>query len=157
MPKTVLLMFIAKKIGLLKPLLIIFVFYGMIRNFSRGIHAKTPLGCWVVGTVNYLAMAYLSVVITVPKKVYDALYICCFCVYLKYAPSGTEVNPVYKDQVVTMKIISLLLVVVYYFIGTIKTGLLRNIALLSLISQAIHIIPLTYKISNQKGGVIYEE
>ena len=156
LPKTILLIFICKKIKLLKPLLLLFVFYGTIRGYSRGIHAKTPLGCFIAGTLNYLGMAYLSKVITIPQKIYNAIFAYCFCVYLKYAPSGTEVNPVYKDQIKPLKIKSLFIILLYFFIG-LKKGLVRNIVALSVLSQSIFIIPLTYKLANQKGGVVHED
>jgi accessory gene regulator protein AgrB len=101
-------------------------------------------------------MAYLSKIITIPQKIYNAVFAYCFFVYLKYAPSGTEVNPVYKDQIKPLKIKSMLIVVFYYFIG-LKNGLLRNIIALSLLSQSIFIIPLTYKLAGQKGGVVHED
>ena len=156
LPKTILLIYICKKIGWLKPLMLIFVFFGTIRGISRGIHAKTPLGCFIAGTANYLGMAYLSKIITIPQKIYNAIFAYCFCVYLKYAPSGTEVNPVYKDQIKPLKIKSLLVVVFYYFIG-LKHGIVRNIVTLSLLSQSVFIIPLTYKLAKQKGGIVHED
>ena len=156
LPKTILVIYAAKKLKLLKPLMLIFLFYGMIRNYSRGIHAKTPWACFVAGTINYLGMAYLSTVLRVPQKVYHAIFAFCFVVYYRYAPSGTEVNTVYKDQIKPMKIRSLLTVLVYYFVG-LKNGLIRNVVMLSLLSQSISILPMTYKIAKQRGGVIYEE
>ncbi|MCL2577789.1 MAG: accessory gene regulator B family protein [Defluviitaleaceae bacterium] len=156
LPKTILVIFICKKLKLLKPLLLIFLFYGAIRNYSHGIHSKTPLACFLIGTANFLSMAYLSTVMTIPKKIYNAIFAYFFCVYLKYAPSGTEVNPMYKDQIKPLKIKSVLLVIIYYFIG-LKKGLVRNIAVLSLLSQSISIIPITYKLANQKGGVVHED
>ena len=156
LPKTILLIFIAKKLNLLKPLLTIFAFYGIIRSYSRGIHAKTPMACFLVGTANYLSMAYLSKIIAVPQKLYNAVFAACFFVYWRYAPSGTSVNPVYKDQIKPMKVRSLLLVVAYYLIG-LKGGLIRNVAMLSTLSQSISILPLTYKLANQQGGVVHED
>jgi len=156
LPKTILVIFICKKLKLLKPLLLIFLFYGGIRNYSRGIHAKTPLACFLVGTANFLSMAYLSKVITIPKKIYNVIFTYFLCVYLKYAPSGTEINPVYKDQIKPLKTKSILLVIIYYFIG-LKKGIIRNIAVLSLLSQSISIVPITYKLAKQKGGVVHED
>ena len=156
LPKTILVIFICKKLKLLKPLLVIFLFYGAIRNNSRGIHARTPLTCFLVGTANFLSMAYLSTVITIPNKIYNAFFAYFLCVYLKYAPSGTEVNPVYKDQVKPLKTKSVLLVIIYYFIG-LKNGLVRNIAVLSLFSQSISILPVTYKLAKQKGGLVHDD
>jgi len=156
LPKTILVIFICKKLKLLKPLLLIFLFYGSIRNHSRGIHSRTPLACFLIGTAKFLSMAYLSTVITIPKKIYNAIFVYFFCVYLKYAPSGTEVNPVYKDQIKPLKIKSVLLVSIYYFIG-LKRGLVRNITVLSLLSQSVSIIPITYKLAKQKGGVVHED
>jgi len=155
-PKVIAVLYIGKKLNLLKPLLPVMLFYGTIRHFSRGIHTKTPWGCFIVWTINYLGMAYVSTIIRLPVKVYNAIFSYCFCVYAKYAPSGTEVNPVYKDQIKPLKAKSLLIVMLYYFIG-IKNGLLRNIAALSLLSQSISIIPLTYELSNQRGGMVHEE
>ena len=156
LPKTLLVIFICKKLKLLKPLFLIFLFYGSIRTNSRGIHAKTPLACFLVGTANFLGMAYLSTVITIPQKIYNALFAYFICVYLKYAPSGTEVNPVYKDQIKPLKMKSVLLVIIYYFIG-LKKGLVRNVAVLSLLSQSASILPITYKLANQKGGVVHDD
>jgi len=156
LPKTILLVFICKKLGLFKPLMLLFAFYGSIRTYSRGIHAKTPLGCFITGTLNFLTMAYLSKVIAIPQKIYNVIFAYCFCVFLKYSPSGTEINPVYSDQIKPLKIKSVSIVVLYYFIG-LKKGLMRNIVALSLLSQSIFIIPLTYKIAHQKGGFIHED
>ena len=156
LPKTILIILLGKKLRLLKPLLLFFVFYGIIRNFSRGIHAKTPFVCLVLSTALYLSTAYLSKVIVIPKKLYNFIFTYCLCVYLKYAPSGTEVNPVYKDQIMPLKIRAMLTIIIYYIIG-LKNELLRNIVALSLLSQSIFIIPLTFKLANQKGGVVHDE
>lgn len=156
LPKTILLIFIAKKLNLLKPLLLIFIFYGAVRNYSRGIHARTPLVCFLVGTAQYLSMAYLSKVLTIPLKVYNAVYAYCFYIYWRYAPSGTEVNPVYKDQIRPLKKRALLIVVASYLIG-LKGGIIRNITMLSMLAQSFYIIPLTYKLANQKGGLVHED
>ena len=156
LPKTILLIFIAKKLNLLKPVLLLLFFYGIIRKYSRGIHAKTPLGCLLVGTANYLSMAYLSKIITVPQCIYNAVFVYCLCIFSKYSPSGTEVNPVYKDQIMPMKVRSILTAIIYYIIG-LKDGIIRNILMLSLVSQSISILPLTYKLANQKGGMVHDE
>jgi len=158
LPKSLLLIAIAMILGLTKPLMLIFLFYGMIRNFSRGIHAKTALGCFLVGTANYIGMAYLAKVITVPQKLYHAVYAYCFYVYYKYAPSGTEVNPVYPDQVMLLKKWSLIIILSYYIIGLKQQrGMIRNVGMLSVLSQSISILPVTYMISKQRGGIIHEE
>ena len=156
LPKTILLVIIAAKLKMIKPLVLIFMFYGTIRKYSRGAHAKTPLGCFIVGMANYLGMAYLSVFIKIPRKLYHLAYACYFFIFLKYAPSGTEANPVYKDQVKPLKIKSVATVVAFYFIG-LKEGLLRNVAFLSLFSQAVSILPITYTLSGQKGGMVHED
>jgi len=89
-------------------------------------------------------------------KIYNVIFTYFLCVYLKYAPSGTEVNPVYKDQIKPLKAKSVLLVIIYYFIG-LKKGLVRNVAVLSLFSQSVRILLITYKLANQKGGVVHED
>ncbi|MCL2873417.1 MAG: accessory gene regulator B family protein [Defluviitaleaceae bacterium] len=156
LPKTILLFIIAKQIKLLKPLTFFFMFYSVIRTFSRGIHAKTPLACFLIGTTSHLGLAYLSKIIKVSRNIYNLVFAYCFYVYYKYSPSGTEVNPMYKDQIIPLKVRSLLVLVVYYFIG-LKDGLIRNVAMLSVLSQSFYILPITYKLACQQGGVVHED
>ena len=157
LPKSVFLVIIAKKLGLMKPLLLVFLFYGIIRGFSRGVHAKTPLGCFIVGMANYLGITYFSRTITVPQKAYHAIYAYCAYVFYRYAPSGTEKNPMYKDQIKPLKIRSLLTVIAYYIIGLKKHGLIRNVMMLAVLSQSFSILPITYVLTKQKGGIVHEE
>jgi len=157
LPKTIFVILVGKKIGLLKPVLLMFLFISFIRNYSRGIHARTPFACFAVGTGIYLGAAYMSKVLTIPKRIYNAIFAYCFLVYAKYSPSGTEVNPVYRDQIKPLKIRSLLCITIYYVIGTFTAGVVRNIAALSAVVQTISILPITYKLAGQKGGVVHEE
>lgn len=153
LPKTITLLFIAKKLKIIKPVMLAMSFYGLIRNFSLGIHAKTSIRCFVVGMMNYLGIAYISHAISIPKKLYNLLYAYCFCIYMLYAPAGTDLNPIDKNQYKPFKLISLVIIFVYYWIGRISSKLIRNIATLAVISQSFSIIPLIYKL--QKRGDIH--
>lgn len=155
-PKTILLILIAILLNQLQTVLVIMFFYGIIRNFSKGMHAKSALGCFALGMITYLGITFISPLLVIPSSLYNTLFMICFILYVRYAPSATAERPVGKKQHRNLKIASLLTIVIYWLIGTVYMDCLGNLVLLSVIAQLIWILPITYKISNQKGGVIYE-
>lgn len=155
-PKTILLILIAMFLNQLKTVLVIMLFYCIIRNFSKGMHAKTALGCFSLGMITYLGITFINPWLVIPALLYHILFIICFILYAIYAPSATEERPVGRIQHRNLKIATLITIIIYWLIGTVYRDRFGNIVLLSVIAQLIWILPITYKISKQKGGVIYD-
>lgn len=157
LPKLALLFLAAYKLHIFKNVLLLILIYGVLRHFSKGIHAKTSVGCFIMSMANYLGIAYVSTVLRIPDLTYSMVFVICLCIYALYAPSGTEKNPVGPMQYKWYKVISFLIVLLYFIISYYVNYVLRNMLLLAVVSQAVCIVPITYTLSKQKGGIIYGE
>lgn len=157
-PKTIALVFTAIFFNKLQTLIIVMLFYGIIRSFSKGIHAKTSWGCFIMGMLNYWGIALISPLFELSKISYNITFLICFILYAIYAPTVLDARPVGKTQHRNLKSASLITLAAYCLIGNTYQQTLGNIILLSVISQLICILPLTYKLTKQKrGGIYYPE
>lgn len=146
--KTVVILTISYILGIIKELLLILLFYGLLRLTGYGLHAKKSYQCWISSLLVFLLMPYIIIKLKLNMTVKIIISIISIILIFIFAPSDTEKRPlIHKNKRLKLKIICtitaiILLITMIY----IKNNLIENAILVSLIIENIMINPITYKI-----------
>ncbi len=122
-------------------------FYGLIRSFSYGFHAKDSSTCILLSSFGFILIPVLSGIININFYFKLILILFSLIAFLLWSPSDTENKPlINKKNSFKLKIISILILISYAFIILLYSNKVSNILLLILIEQSIFISPLMYKL-----------
>lgn len=150
--KTIVIFTLAYFLNIIKELLLILLFYGLLRLTGFGLHAKKSWQCWIGSLVTFLLLPYIVKTLTI--NFYIRLIISTLSVIFIfiYAPADTEKRPlIRKKRRILYKIMCTLTSIglVIYSLFT-KNILIQNSIFFSLILECFMISPLTYKIFKLK-------
>lgn len=163
--KTIVILIACTILKVLKPLLLLFIFYGIIRLTGFGVHAKKSWHCWVTSLTMFIGMPILTTLININNNLIVITYLICMLLMLKYAPADTEKRPLINKKKRTIyKILTLVITFIYLVVSLIlKNQIIINALYLSTILETIQILPITYKLygvkynnykNYKKGGTI---
>ena len=150
--KTIVIFTLDYFLGIIKELLLILLFYGLLRLTGFGLHAKKSWQCWIGSLFTFLLLPFLVKVLTI--NIYVRLIISALSIIFIaiYAPADTEKRPlIRKNRRILYKIIctiTAIILTIYSFY--IKNTLIQNAIFFSLILECIMISPLSYKIFKLK-------
>ncbi len=150
--KTIVILTASYFLKALKELLLILLFYGLLRLTGFGLHTKKSWHCWISSLIIFLLMPYLAKIIYIGVIMRIIISVLCIIYIGIYAPADTEKRPLIRSKRrITYKIICIVtaIVITIYQFFTINT-LIQNSIILSLILECIMISPLTYKIFKLK-------
>lgn len=148
--KLFIILIISIILGITKEMLLILVFYNIIRFSAFGIHASKSIYCltssilFLIGGVYVCRFFSLSLILK-----FFISFICIICIYL-YAPADTHKRPIinrkkrkhYKTISLFSVSIFSILIVVY------NESIISNYLLFSMMVAVIMIHPFTYKVFN---------
>lgn len=145
--KLIVIFLIAIIFNFFKELLIMLVFFNIIRFPAFGFHADKSITCLIVSTTILLGLTYIM--INTPINVTNKIIISGICLinYILYAPADTIKRPLTNAKKRKYrKIASICCATVYIvLIILIKNIILSNIILTALIVESIMINPIMYK------------
>ena len=149
--KTIVIFAVAIALGIFKELLILTIFYNIIRLSSFGMHASSSLICLVTSASMFLGGAYLSSILIIPINIKIILGIIGTILIFKNSPADTKKRPIINPKRRRIyKIISTIISIVFtILILFIDNNLVANSLLIALIYQVIMTAPTTYKLFNQ--------
>lgn len=148
--KVVVITILAILLGIFKEYMLFTIFYIPIRMFSFGWHANSSKGCWVVSTLAFLTLPFLSKFICVDLTYKVLILTICFVFYLLYSPADTKKRPIINHKRrITYKILTLLVFFVYCFFIITYNSYITNIMIVAIIYQVFLISPIAYGFSNQ--------
>ena len=142
--KLIVVIIISLLLHILLENLVFFLFYGLLRMFSYGVHAKTNIGCWVISLSTYiftgLVIKYMDITNLFPLLILMSLLI------IYYSPADTSSKPIIsKDLRRKLKIIVTLILAIYILMYLIiKISLFKDAIILSVLLQLIMVNPVTY-------------
>lgn len=149
--KTIVILSLAFILGLFKELLLLLIFYSIIRATGFGVHAKKSWHCWSSSLLIFLGIPILSTQVVIPKIIGLIILILCLFLIIKYAPADTEKRPIINIKRRTIyKIICSLTCVIYSIIFLLTNSLLGELMFFSIIIETLMILPITYKLFNVK-------
>ena len=150
--KTIVIFTLDYFLGIIKELLLILLFYGLLRLTGFGLHAKKSWQCWVGSLFTFLLLPFLVKVLTINIYVRIIISILSIIFIAIYAPADTEKRPlIRKNRRILYKIIctiTAIVLTIYSFYA--KNTLIQNAIFFSLILECIMTSPLTYKIFKLK-------
>ena len=135
-------------LGVFKEMIILLLFFNILRESACGLHATKSWICLVSSSIVFIGIPFLTKVITIPFIIKIILGILGIVLIFKYAPADTKKAPIIKEQKrKKLKIISTINCILLTILSLIiKDSTLSNIIIFSIWIEIFLIIPITYKI-----------
>lgn len=146
--KSLIIIPIAFILGIGKELLILFIFFNLLRKYACGLHATKSWICLCSSSMIFLTLPFLAKNIVIPIQIKIILGIIAIILFLVYAPADTKKAPIiYKEKREKQKIISTILCIVFIISSIlISNSTISNLILFSVCVESIMILPLTYRL-----------
>lgn len=159
--KIVVIFIISIILGIFKELLLLFIFYGLLRMTGFGLHAKTSLQCWILSIMVFISIPLVIKYFSFPRIVLIGLSLLLVIPILIYAPADTEKRPlINKKKRTILKYATTLTSLVYIVLMIIlNNDYLTKMLFFSILIETILILPITYKLLNVKYNnyLLYRE
>lgn len=146
--KTIVIFSIAFILGIVKEMIMLLLTFNFIRMFAFGMHANDGKVCLIISSIIFIGFTYACKYLVMPDYIHYALYLIAFILIMIYAPADTKKRPlINKKKRIKFKIISLIVVLIYFIISlNINNLLIKNALIFGLLTECILILPITYKI-----------
>ena len=119
--KTIIIFIISFILNITKELMLLFVFYSLIRLTGFGVHAKKSWHCWVTSLITFVLIPLLIKYVTLNKEFIIISYTIFTLLLLEYAPADTEKRPlINKKRRIIYKVLTILLVISYLIYSLIQ-------------------------------------
>lgn len=149
--KTIIILLLAFILGIFKEVILVIIFFNIIRFFGFGFHAEKSSECLIMSIINFVLLPLL--LLRVPTSLGVDLIISIFCIinFILFAPADTIKRPLFsKSKRIKRKILTTTVGIIYTVILSIfNTNYISSILLSSLLIQVIMVNPLTYLIAGQ--------
>lgn len=146
--KLIIIFSLAFILDIVKEVLILLVFYNIIRVNAFGLHATKSIYCLITSTLFFIGGVYIANYLNISLLVKVVISILCVICLFKYAPADTEKRPIInKKKRTRYKILSTLSGIVYLIlIIKFNNHIISNYLLVGMIESVLMIHPAVYKI-----------
>lgn len=146
--KLIIIILISIILGIFKELLLVLIFFNIIRYPAFGVHADKSITCLITSTTIIIGLTFLIINIPIPIINKIIISILSFIDYLLFAPADTIKRPLTnkrkrKYRKIASCVVSLIYIIIIF---TIKNNLISNTILTALIIEALLINPCIYKL-----------
>ncbi len=151
--KTIIIFIISFILNITKELMLLFVFYSLIRLTGFGVHAKKSWHCWVTSLITFVLIPLLIKYVTLNKEFIIISYTIFTLLLLEYAPADTEKRPlINKKKRIIYKVLTILLVISYLIYSLIQKDNITiiNTLYFSILLETLLVLPCTYKLFGVK-------
>ena len=151
--KTIIIFIISFILNITKELMLLFVFYSLIRLTGFGVHAKKSWHCWVTSLITFILIPLLIKYVTLNKEFIIISYTIFTLLLLEYAPADTEKRPlINKKRRIIYKVLTILLVISYLIYSLIQKDNITiiNTLYFSILLETLLVLPCTYKLFGVK-------
>lgn len=151
--KTIIIFIISIILNITKELMLLFVFYSLIRLTGFGVHAKKSWHCWVTSLITFVLIPLLIKYVTLNKEFIIISYTIFTLLLLEYAPADTEKRPlINKKRRIIYKVLTILLVISYLIYSLIQKDNITiiNTLYFSILLETLLVLPCTYKLFGVK-------
>ena len=145
--KVIVIFSIAYILGVLKELVIVLLFYNLLRTTAFGMHAKKSWHCYLISISVFVGGAMLCKYININVYVKLVLSSISFICMILYAPADTYKRPLINSKKRKIyKISSIFISLVYIiFIFIFKDNVISNYLFMGLLAASMMIHPVTYR------------
>lgn len=145
--KVIVIFSIAYILGVLKELVIVLLFYNLLRTTAFGMHAKKSWHCYLISISVFVGGAMLCKYININVYVKLMLSSISFICMILYAPADTYKRPLINSKKRKIyKVGSIFISLVYIiFIFIFKDNVISNYLFMGLLAASMMIHPVTYR------------
>lgn len=146
--KCIIIFTVSIVLGILKEVLILLIFFNILRAVGFGMHASNGVVCLISSMVVFLGIAYISNKLVIKTPIVIITYLICIILYFLFAPSDTKKRPLIKKKKRTIyKVLSITILLIYLIISlVIKNNLVINCMLFGALIELFLINPISYKV-----------
>ena len=146
--KIIIIFILAIILNIWKEVLLLLVFYNLIRVSAFGMHAKKSIHCLIISLTLFIGGVYLCKYLVIPLILKVIFSIICIVLIAKYAPADTEKRPIINKKLrKKYKIISVIISGMFAIaIVLLSDKNISNYLLLGMIEATIMLLPITYKV-----------
>lgn len=147
--KLVVIIILAILLGIFKEVILILIFFNIIRFTGFGFHANKSWECLILSTSYFIIIPLIFLNIDISE--FTQLIICIICIisYLLFAPADTVKRPLpNKRKRIIRKTFTVIIGIIYTALLFVFPNL-STVLLSALVIQAIIINPLLYKLFGQ--------
>lgn len=150
--KTIIILFIAFILGIIKEILLLLVFYNILRTTGFGVHALKSWHCWFSSLLIFLGVPMLMKFVDIPMYAMYVISFICLLLIVKYAPADTEKRPIInlKRRKVYKVCCSITAIIYILMMVFIQIEIIQYALMYSLIIETFMILPISYKIFGAK-------
>lgn len=142
---------IALALNMIKELIVVLLFFNILRFPAFGFHASKSITCFILSTSIILGIPFLLLQFSIPIIIKGGLAGICVISFWLYAPADTKKRPLTnKRKRRIRKISAISLAILYMVILLLIPNEKMSILLLSsLLIETILILPITYRLFNE--------
>lgn len=146
--KVIVLFTLSLILGKFKRMILLLLFYNVIRFSAFGLHAKKSSQCLIMSTILFIGGIYLCDYVIIPLFLKSLLSVMCILLIARYAPADTEKRPlINRKKRKKFKIISVLSSMIFSILIVIfSDNYVSNYLLLGMIEATLMILPISYKL-----------
>lgn len=146
--KVILIVALSVILGIFKNVVLLLLFYNIIRFTAFGLHAKKSWHCLLISSTLFIGGVYICEYLYLPFIVKIILSLSCILLVAKYAPADTEKRPlINKKRRKKYKILSVLSSGIFAILIVIfNENIISNYLLFGLIWATLMILPISYKL-----------
>lgn len=145
--KMIVIFAIALVLGVLKEVILLLIFYNILRTTAFGMHAKKSSHCYIISTLFFIGGGLICKYVDINLYIKLILGFISFICILKYAPADTYKRPllnakkrkIYKIITIINSLIFLLLIVIF------RNYDISNYLFVGLLDATLMIHPLIYR------------
>ena len=135
-------------LGILKEVILLSIFYNIIRITAYGLHASKSIHCLIMSSTMFIGGVYICNYIHIALFIKIIISLLCIYFVYKYAPADTHKRPLINAKKRRkLKIISLISATIFTILIIIYSdNIISNYLLVGMTESVIMIHPLVYKL-----------
>lgn len=145
--KTIIIFALAFILGIFKDMLLLLIFYNIIRTTAFGMHAKKSIHCLIISSIMFIGGGLLCKYVDINIYVKLIISLISFICLIKYAPADTYKRPlinakkrkIYKIITIITSSIYLILIILF------RNDIISTYLCLGLLEATLMIHPLIYR------------
>ncbi len=148
--KLVIIFSIAIMLNIYKEMLLLLIFFNIMRTTGFGLHATKSWICLLSSTLIFIGLPFVSKIIIISLPIKIILGALAIILVYKYAPADTKkrplINPKTRRKLKIKTIFRTTILMIFAII--IKNNIISNLVIFGIYTEIILIIPISYKIFN---------